>query len=276
MLFPEFKLRDHTTLSSLRKSLGQHFLVDQGALNRVVGAADLKPEDTVVEVGPGSGLLTKLMVKKVSKVYALEIDKGLVSHLRNTMADASNLVVMEGDARTVDLGLFPESYKMVANLPYYAAVPILRKFLEASSPPDLIVVTVQKEVAESITASPGRMRLLSVAVQVFGSPSIAGYIHPKSFNPVPKVTSAIVRIEPYERGDRPVLGDEGFFKVVRGGFSAPRKQLRNSLAQGLGLTGDLAESILREGGIEPSLRAEALQLQDWGKIREICGRYNLC
>ena len=90
------------------------------------------------------------------------------------------------------------------------------------------------------------------------------------------MTSAIVRIEPYEREARPVLGDEGFFKVVRGGFSAPRKQLRNSLAQGLGLTGDLAESILREGGIDPSLRAEALHLQDWGKIREICGRYNLC
>ena len=269
-------MTDHTTPSFPRKSLGQHFLVDQGALNQVVGAADLELEDIVVEIGPGSGLLTKLLVKKVSKVYALELDKGLASHLRNTMGATANLVVMQGDARTVDLGLFPESYKMVANLPYYAAVPILRKFLEAPSPPDLIVVTVQKEVAESITADPGKMRLLSVAVQVFGRPSIVGYIHPRSFNPVPKVTSAIVRIEPYEREDRPVLGDEGFFKVVRGGFSAPRKHLRNSLAQGLGLTGELAESILREGGIEPSLRAEALHLQDWGKIREICRRYNLC
>ena len=276
MFAPEFKLADHTIPSSPRKSLGQHFLVDQGALNRVVGAADLELDDIVVEIGPGSGLLTKLMVKKVSKVYALELDKGLATHLRNTMGGTSNLVVMQGDARTVDLGLFPESYKMVANLPYYAAVPILRKFLEAPSPPDLIVVTVQKEVAESITAGPGRMRLLSVAVQVFGRPSLVGYIHPRSFNPVPKVTSAIVRIEPYEREARPVLGDEGFFKVVRGGFSAPRKQLRNSLAQGLGLSGDLSENILRESGIEPSLRAEALHLQDWGKIREICGRYNLC
>ena len=155
-----------------RKSLAQHFLVDQGALQRVVAAADVQPTDVVVEVGPGTGLLTRLLAQRAARVIAVEMDEGLIARLMASLDGLTNLSIIHGDAREWDPATVGEPYKVVANLPYYAATPIVRRFLECSLPPTVMAFTVQREVAQSMAAVPGKMRTLSVATQLYGRPRI--------------------------------------------------------------------------------------------------------
>ncbi len=265
-----------TSRISARKSLGQHFLVDRGALRRVVEAADIQPTDVVVEVGPGTGLLTRLLAERAARVIAVEMDQALTARLREDMGGFSNLTILHGDARDWDPATVGEPYKMVANLPYYAASPIVRRFLESSPAPRLMVVTVQREVALSMTAPPGRMRTLSVATQLYAKPSIAGYIRPGSFRPPPKVTSAIVRLEVFEKPALSLDNVDAFFRVVRAGFSSARKQLRNSLSHSFDVSGLRMEEALMEAGIDPRLRAEALSLYEWGRIYDVFRSRGLC
>ena len=259
-----------------RKSLGQHFLVDQGALRRVLAAGDVEPTDVVVEVGPGTGLLTKLLAETGARVVAVELDRHLAARLSHDLGGFPNVEIIHADAREWDPAELDAPYKVVANLPYYAATPIVRRFLESPRPPSVMVVTVQREVAQSMTAAPGKMRLLSVGVQLYGSPRITGYIRPGSFSPPPKVTSAIVRIDVHPRPALPLEDTESFFRVVRAGFSGPRKQLRNSLGHAFELTGAQTEELLLEAGIDYSLRAEALSLEEWGRIHAVFGEQGLC
>ena len=259
-----------------RKSLAQHFLVDQGALRRVMTAAAVQPTDVVVEVGPGTGLLTRLLAQSAARVVAVEMDKGLVTRLKTSLADLPNISIIHGDAREWDPATVGEPYKVVANLPYYAATPIVRRFLECSLPPTIMAFTVQREVAQSMTAVPGKMRTLSVATQLYGRPRIMGYIQPGSFRPPPKVTSAIVRIEVYEKPALSLEDTDVFFQVVRAGFSSARKQLRNSLGHSFGLAGTRVEGVLHEAGIEPRLRAEALSLEEWGRLYAAFRSQGLC
>ncbi len=259
-----------------RKSLGQNFLVDQGALRRVLAAADIRPTDVVVEVGPGTGLLTKLLAETGARVIAVELDNHLAARLSHDLGGLPNVEIVHADAREWDLAEVDAPYKVVANLPYYAATPIVRRFLESKRPPSLMVVTVQREVAQSMTAVPGKMKLLSVGVQLYGSPRIMGYIRPGSFNPPPKVTSAIVRIDVYPKPALALEDTESFFRVVRAGFSGPRKQLRNSLGRAFELTGVRTEELLLEAGIDYSLRAEALSLEEWGRIHAVFSEQGLC
>jgi 16S rRNA (adenine1518-N6/adenine1519-N6)-dimethyltransferase len=261
-----------------RKSLGQHFLVDQGALRRVIAAADVQPTDVVVEVGPGTGLLTRLLVERAAKVIAVEMDEKLIARLRlkKELGLIPNLTIVHGDAREWDPAEVGEPYKLVANLPYYAATPIVRRFLECSLPPSIIAVTVQREVAKSMAAIPGKMRTLSIATQLYGKPRIMGYIQPRSFRPPPKVTSAIIRIEVFEKPALSLDDTDAFFQVVRAGFSSARKQLRNPLSHSFGVTGARMEEVLLEVGIDPRLRAEALRLEDWKKIYDAFRSQGLC
>lgn len=265
-----------TDRPSPRKSLGQHFLVDQDALSRVVAAAELEPTDLVVEVGPGTGLLTRLLAQNAARVVAVELDQALVIRLQASMAGSTNVTVVHGDAREWEPTGIAGPYKVVANLPYYAANPILRRFLECSQPPEVIVVTVQREVAHSMTAAPGRMRLLSVAVQLYGNARVMGYIKPDSFRPPPKVTSAIVRIDTYPEPALTTAEREGFFTLVRGGFGGARKQLRNTLGHSLGIPGARAEELLREADIAPTLRPEALGLEQWIRLYRVATGCGLC
>ena len=256
---------------SPRKALGQHFLVDRGVLGRVVEAADLSPWDTVVEVGPGLGILTEAWAERAGRVIALEIDEALASALGRALSAYPTVRVVPGDARKVDpCGLVPvgSRYKVVANLPYYAALPILRRFLESPCRPVLLVVMLQKEVAQQMTAAPGEMSLLSVAVQFYGRPRRVATVPPKAFFPPPKVTSAVVRIDVWP--ERPLRADpQGFFALARAGFSAPRKQLAQVFAARWGVARDQVEVLLRRAGVEPLWRAERLSLEQWGALYEV-------
>ena len=262
-----------------KKSLGQHFLVDKGVLHRIVSAAELTSEDTVIEVGPGLGVLTKELARRAGRVIAVEADPNLASALREVVADIDIIStdILETDpalllASSGVEGASP-SYKVVANIPYYITSPILRHFLEASLKPSLIVVMVQKEVGEAIVAQPGRMSLLAVSIQFYGKPVIVDHVPARSFYPPPKVDSVILRVRLYEQPPVKVPQISRFFDVVRAGFSAPRKQLRNALAQGLGVSPQEAKNLLERAMINPQRRAETLNLQEWARICEETGNH---
>ena len=263
------------TYPRAKKSLGQNFLADRRVLGRIVEAAELSPEDVVLEVGPGRGFLTRALAERAGRVVAVEVDETLAERLEELSGDRPNLTVVRADAREADIDSLVAAdtpYKVVANLPYYAASPIIRRFLEARHKPALMVVMVQREVAREMAAPPGKMRLLSVATQLYGKPRIVCYVQPRAFRPAPKVTSAVVRIDVYPRPAIPLDSIERFFDLVRAGFSAPRKQLHNSLRHGLGLTSEATEATLAQAGIDPTRRAQTLSLPEWGRLYEALGK----
>jgi len=248
--------------------LGQHFLVDKSILQSIVEAANLKPDDVVIEIGPGRGVITTAIANFVSKVVAIELDLQLSVYLDKIFNNFPNVNIINEDARKVDPKMLvgDAEYKVIGNLPYYAALPIIRGFLEANNKPKIMVVMIQKEVAQNMQASSGQMNLLSIAVQLFSNPEIIAYVPPKAFNPQPKVTSAIVKLEVFKK---PILNldslDE-FFKVVKAGFSTKRKQLKNSLSNKLNISNIEAEKLLLEVSIDPKRRAQTLNLKEWGLL----------
>ena len=250
-----------------RKSLGQHFLTDRNILGAIADAAEVGAGDTVIEVGPGRGALTTVLTERAHRVVAVELDGALARSLR--AAAPSNVEVVEADARVADPaallgGCVP--YKMLGNLPYYAAMPILRRFLESDCRPERAAVLVQREVAEQMCAEPGLMSLVSLAVQLFGDARIARIVRPGSFTPPPKVTSAVVAIALHDGPVEGIDDEERFFVLARAGFSAPRKQLRNALSGGLKVAPDEAERLLAGAGIEASRRAQTLSMAEWASL----------
>ncbi len=252
-----------------KKGLGQHFLVDDGVLGTIIEAAELSPNDLVVEVGPGLGILTEELAKRAEKVIAIEVDGKLASALSQSLSHLSNLSIINADVLQVELrelGVANLGYKVVANLPYYIAAPVLRHFLESPVKPQRMVITVQKEVAQSIAAAPGKMSILSIAVQLYGKPTIVAYVPARSFYPAPKVDSAILSIDVYQQPIAEVEDVARFFQLVRAGFSAPRKQLRNALALGLSLPSESAAVLLNRAQISPKRRAETLTIEEWTQL----------
>jgi 16S rRNA (adenine1518-N6/adenine1519-N6)-dimethyltransferase len=255
-----------------RKRLGQNFLTDPVALERIVAAADLAPSDLVVEVGAGVGTLTGPLAERAARVLALELDDQLVDILRERFSASPNIEIVQGDVLRVSLSdLVDRSYKVVGNLPYYITSAVLRRFLSGTPRPQLMVVTVQREVAERAVAEPGKMSLLAVSVQFYGHPRIVARIPAGAFYPVPKVDSAVMRID---IGEHPVvrlgegIEEAELFRVVRAGFSQKRKKLRNSLSAGLRLAPAEAEQALEEAGVDPGRRAETLSLQEWARVTQ--------
>ncbi len=254
-----------------KKRFAQHFLSDSNILNRIVDAAALSPGDTVIEVGPGLGTLTAVLAKRAGRVVAVEVDRDLVAVLVERFAGTPNVAVVAADV----LDLTPREmlarggaappYVVVANLPYNIAAPVLRRFLEADVQPLWLVVMVQLEVAEAIVARPPRMTLIGLATQVYGEASMIMRVAPGSFNPPPRVQSAVVRIDvlPAPRVDVPL---DVFFRVVRAGFGNPRKQLRNSLSFGLHVEQARVDEVMRAAGIAPALRPQTLGLDDWAAL----------
>ena len=265
-----------------RKRLGQNFLIDEEVLKLIVSAAEISPADVIMEVGPGLGVLTRELVRRAGWVVAIELDDKLASILKQTFVSFDNITIINEDILNIDPGALlqeqrakfppaissPLSYKVVANLPYRITSPVLRHFLEASAKPQIMVLMVQKEVAEAIVAEPGEMSLLSISVQFYGKPEIISYVPAQAFYPAPEVDSAILRVDLYP-GPAVAVDEKGFFNLVRAGFSAPRKQIPNSLALGLGLSKAEVLSLLEKGGIIPRRRAESLSLDEWARLWQV-------
>ncbi len=257
-----------------RKGLGQHFLVDNEVLEIVVKAAELKTSDIVIEVGPGLGILTWELARQAGRVIAVELDDNLAVMLEKKFAAVTNVAIVNKDIlKSNPVSLLSgcnistsNGYKLVANLPYYITSAALRHFLEAELKPELLVVMVQKEVAQVIAAQPGDMSLLSVGVQFYGKPTIVAEVSAGSFYPQPKVDSAVLKIEVHPKPVVAVNDVEGFFNLVRAGFGTRRKQMVNSIARGAGLKKEVTKSLLGKSGIEPTRRAETLSLEEWGKL----------
>ena len=267
-----------------RKSLGQHFLNDPRVVARILEAADLQPGDTALEIGPGRGVLTRRLAPLVRRVVAAELDSQLAAALPERLGFPANLECCVADARHTDpaeLAAPDADYKALGNLPYYAAAPIIRRLLESANPPALAVVMVQQEVAAAMTAAPGAMTLLSVATQLYAEAAVVCRVPPRAFRPPPKVTSAVVRLVPCQAKAIADADAEGFFQLVRAGFSARRKQLHNSLvngleAQGLGadglavkgrkVTAAAVNDALESAGIDGQRRAQTLSLDEWVRL----------
>ena len=254
-----------------RKSLGQHFLVDEEVLWAIASAAELTTSDVVMEIGPGLGVLTRELARQAGRVITVELDSSLASALKQTLASAKNVTVVDGDILKLEPaallgGQEMANYKVVANLPYYITSAVLRHFLEAKIKPGVMVVMVQKEVAEAIVAKPGRMSLLSVSVQFYGEPVIVSYVPARCFYPAPEVDSAILRITLYPQPVVAASDSVGFFRLVRAGFCASRKQLANSLAQGLELPKAEVLPLLEKAAIISKRRAETLTVTEWAQL----------
>jgi len=271
---PSVEVRKLLSQSGLRarKGLGQHFLVDETFLEIIASAAELSPEDTVIEVGPGLGVLTVELARRAGRVVAVELDAKLAALIKKRLSSLTNVNIVHADILKVNLSPLLKDrseYKVVANIPYYITSPILRYFIEASPRPSLMVVMVQKEVGEAIAAGPGDMSVLAVSLQIYSKPRIVAHVPSQSFYPSPKVDSVIVRFDMLPEPAIKVENTDDFLEVVRSGFSSPRKQLRNSLAHGLGVRPSEVVPMLEKAQVEPQRRPEALSLEEWQRIYKV-------
>ena len=260
------------------KRLGQNFLVSRTVLKKIIKAGELKSSDIVLEIGPGLGILTKAIAKKVKKVIAVEKDENLANILKRELDNGQikNIQIINQDILKFQVSSFKfqKPYKLVANLPYYITAPVIRMFLESAKPPKLMVLMVQKEVAQRICPCPPKLKerrrgktpkmsILAVSVQFYAKPEIISYVSKKSFWPQPKVDSAILRIAPLINADRRLINADLFFKIVRAGFSQPRKQLINNFSKSLELSREKVETWLKGNKIQPTQRAETLSVNNW-------------
>ena len=249
---------------SPRKSWGQNFLVDANALRAIVAAARIGPEDTVLEVGPGAGTLTRALANAAHEVIAVEIDPRLAAALPSLLSNLQNVRIVQGDVLKIDLpSLVEPPYLVVANIPYYITSALIRRFVELRPSPTRIVLTIQKEVAERVVASGGTMSLLALGVRVYGQAEIVARVPATAFYPPPKVDSAVLRITPYAEPLIPREDLTEFFHLARLGFAQKRKMLRNTLSAGLQCSPQQAEELLLQAGISPTRRAETLSLEEW-------------
>lgn len=251
------------------KRLGQNFLVDEGVLRKIIEAANLTKSDVVLEVGPGIGNLTLELAKRVKKIIAIEKDPGMIEVLRINLKNFKNVEILKGDALKIishklstTASILWRRYKVVANIPYYLTSPLIRKFLEAENQPKEMILMVQKEVAQRICAKPPDMSILAVSVQFYAKPEIISFVSKKSFWPSPKVDSAIIKISALNQRRKSAF-NQRFFKMVKAGFSQPRKQLINNLSHGLKMNKEKVKNWLSKNNIQPTQRAETLNLKNW-------------
>ena len=272
-----------TIRAGAKKSLGQHWLTDRRVVQRIADAADISPEHTVIEVGPGRGALTNDLAKRTSRLIAVEVDPALAGSLAQKHKDDEHVSIVEGDVLEMPVeeilnrggGGLP--YVVVGNLPYFIGSAIVRKFLQAPIKPERLIVMLQSEVAERIAAPPGKMSYLSVEMQVMAETKLLFRIPAKAFRPPPKVQSAVVRLDVRDSPDVEVDDMAAYLRVVAAGFAAPRKRLRNSLAVGLRVEAPEAAAILADAGVDGDQRPQMLTLENWRDVyfavkrRELAG-----
>lgn len=264
LLLRKYGLRPH-------KGLGQNFLEDPTALEKIVTAADVQPTDTVLEIGPGLGSLTRYLAASAKAVVAVELDQHLLPPLKSVLAPYTNVRLIHGDILEVspnDL-IHEQDYIVVANIPYYITSALIRHLLESKAKPRRIVLTIQKEVAKRICEKPGDLSLLALSVQVYGRPYIAADIPADAFFPPPSVDSSVLCIDIYPAPLIPVELLETFFKLSKAGFSQKRKTLRNALSAGLQISPSAAADLLTSADIDPQRRAETLSMEEWQRLSEI-------
>jgi 16S rRNA (adenine1518-N6/adenine1519-N6)-dimethyltransferase len=259
-----------------QKGFGQHFLTSDVILRKIVAAGDVGPSDVVLEVGPGLGHLTHRLAQVAGRLIAVEIDRGLSRELRRAFQDSPHVEIVENDVLELDpvdvVG--QTSYKVIANLPYYLTSAALRHFLENHHRPELLVVTVQREVGDRILARRGELNLLAISVNVFGQPRLITRIPPNAFYPQPTIESVVLRIDVFER-PRIDATVAKFFQVVSAGFAMPRKQVHNSLAQRLWIPPGEAPLILQDAGIDPKRRPQTLTIAEWDRLTLDLGQRGL-
>ncbi|PIP22594.1 MAG: ribosomal RNA small subunit methyltransferase A [Candidatus Nealsonbacteria bacterium CG23_combo_of_CG06-09_8_20_14_all_39_17] len=253
------------------KGLGQNFLIDEEIVEKMIKTADLKPSDTVLEIGPGAGTLTEKLAQKVKIVIAVEKDPKMAGVLRETIGKSKNVEIIEEDILKIfnfQFSIFNKflisNYKIIANLPFYLTSPVIRMFLEAENPPTEMTLIIQKEVAQRICSNPPDMSILAVSVQIYSKPETICYIPKEYFWPQPKVDCAIIKIIPLINANKKLTNTDTkqFFRIVKTGFSHPRKQLINNLKQ-LKLSREEIEKWLSANGINPTQRAETLTVDQW-------------
>ena len=255
-----------------RRRLGQHFLRDGSVARRIVDAADISIGDIVVEIGPGDGALTRRIVEVAdglgSSVVLVELDVKYASRMEIEFGHLPDVRVICADARDIEFDDLPEvrrgqRYKVIANLPYYAGTPIVRSLLERERRPESMTVMLQREVAQDMCAQPGKMSLLSLAVQIYAAPKSLFKVSPSAFNPPPKVHSTVIELKPL---DRPLVDADkmdDLFKVARSAFLGRRKQLHNSLAHGLGMSTADVKAMTSDAGIDSERRPATLSIDEW-------------
>ena len=276
------------------KNLGQNFLVEESVVNRIAKAAELTPEDTVLEIGPGIGTLTQALAMTGASVVSVELDKRLIPVLQETVGAYKNVRIVQGDILKVNIPEIiaevkadqktagatgevaeaesemkqSDTFKVCANLPYYITTPIIMYLLEQKLPLERLVVMVQKEVAERMTAGPGGREYgaISVAMQYYTEPKIAFIVKAGSFLPAPKVDSAVLVCKKRSKPPVEVPDEKTFFKVVAAAFSVRRKMLNNSLKNMGGLTGEQVKAWLDRAGIDGKRRAETLSLEEFAML----------
>jgi len=278
------------SLITPKKSLGQNFLINPRILNKIVKATEISKEDVILEVGPGPGNLTEKLAetlrqssRQAGKVIAIEKDRRLIEMLKEKFSayggpaagwKDTNVEIVEGDIlkiSTDDLGLKTDNYKIVGNIPYYITSRFLRTVFEDWPKPKLVILTIQKEVAQRITAKPPHMNLLALSVQFFADPKIVGYVSKENFRPRPKVDSAIIKLTPKEK--LPADNPEKFFKIIKAGFAGKRKQLANNLSKKFGIIKEELLRIFAETGIQSKDRAENLSLEQWIELSNYIKKY---
>jgi 16S rRNA (adenine1518-N6/adenine1519-N6)-dimethyltransferase len=252
-----------------KKSLGQHWLHDEATLQSICDSADVQTGDTVLEVGPGLGTLTKQLLARGAKVTAVEFDDALAANLIQNVGTGDGLTVVHEDILKFDLTTLPTGYKVVANIPYYLTSNLIRVMSESGNPFSIAAILIQKEVAERVVAKPGQMSLLSVSAQYYCEASLGALVPAELFTPPPKVDSQVLvlhyRSEPLFEG----VDTKRFFRLVKAGFSQKRKTLVNSLSGGLAISKDAAREMLGAADIAENTRAQALSLDDWYALYEV-------
>lgn len=249
------------------KSLGQHWLHDRNVLAHIADSAELSPSDTVLEIGPGLGTLTSELLRQAGSVVAVEFDEQLARKLPGQFP-GKNLTVIHEDILSFDLSQLPAGYKVVANVPYYITSKIVQKLMTADNKPSVVVLLVQKEVAERIAAEPGDMSILAISAQVYAQASLGDIVPAELFTPPPKVDSQVVILHTHAQPLVQPEDEKAFFRVVKAGFSAKRKKLRSSLSGGLALPKSEVEQLLERAAISPDARAEDLALEDWQRLQK--------
>ena len=252
-----------------RRSLGQHFLIDKNIVHKIVRLAELQPGETVLEIGPGRGILTEALLDSSGLVVAVELDAALCAHLRATLGRRSNFRLVEGDALTFDYAQVPSPFLVVANLPYYVSTPLLFRLLEGRRRIDRLVLMLQEEVVARLAAAPGGKDYgaLSIAAQFYCEVRQAFRVPPTCFRPKPQVGSAVVVLTPLPKPRVSVADEAFFFRIVRAGFAHRRKALPNSLRDE-GFEGAPTAAALKQAGIDPRRRAETLSIEEFAALTE--------